>query len=56
MIIHYNCTRLFHVTLVVADLPPSFHEMIFTLVPLDRNWSRLKKKKKKKNLESVSCI
>ena len=36
MIIHYNCTRQFLVALVFADLPslsPSFHEMIFILVP-----------------------
>ena len=38
MIIHYNCTIdsiLLHSFLLICHLhPPSFHEMIFTLVPL----------------------
>ena len=38
MIIHYNCTIgsfLLHYFLLIYHLyPPSFHEMIFTLVPL----------------------
>ena len=38
MIIHYNCTIgsfLLHSFLLISHpYPPSFHEMIFTLVPL----------------------
>ena len=33
MIIHYNCSILFHSFLVIYHpYPPSFHEMIFILV------------------------
>ena len=38
MIIHYNCTigsfLLHYFLLIYHPYPPSFHEMIFTLVPL----------------------
>ena len=48
MIIHYNCTRLFLVALVVADL------QIMGATCLSEELGHLKKKKK--NLESVSCV